>query len=119
MIKNKEHIKWLENIVAKEYGSRCPDFHKDCYCCQAWEFFDSVNNLFFPKCDWHGTCKNKAFREVYPKLSKINKKGWSFLCKKHFYLEQKQFKKQGKKLAWAGLEEIETVRNCKISDLKC
>jgi len=45
-------------------------------------------------CDYHGTCKNKAFREVYPSLlgGKHKSKGWSYLCRKHYYLEQKRFK---------------------------
>ena len=45
-------------------------------------------------CDYHGTCKNKVFREVYPRLlgGKYKNKGWSYLCKKHYYQEQKRFK---------------------------
>ena len=42
-------------------------------------------------CDWHGTCTNKAYAEVYPFMLKKNK-GWSYLCKKHYYQEEKNFK---------------------------
>ncbi len=47
-----------------------------------------------PHCDYHGTCKNKAYREVYPSLlsGKYKKRGWSYLCRKHYFQEQKKFK---------------------------
>lgn len=47
-----------------------------------------------PTCDYHGTCKNKAYREVYPSLlsGKHKNSGWSYLCKKHYYQEQKRFR---------------------------
>ncbi|MBL7147861.1 MAG: hypothetical protein ISS82_03485 [Nanoarchaeota archaeon] len=46
----------------------------------------------YPTCDYHGTCKNKAYREVYPILlkGKHKKRGWSYLCRKHYYQEQKR-----------------------------
>ncbi|MEK6829377.1 MAG: hypothetical protein AABY15_04565 [Nanoarchaeota archaeon] len=45
------------------------------------------------RCDYHGKCKNKAFREVYPFLLKRKNKdsGWSYLCRKHYYQELKRF----------------------------
>lgn len=45
-------------------------------------------------CDFQGTCKNKAYREVYPSMLKGNskKEGWSYLCRKHYTQEQKRFK---------------------------
>ena len=45
-------------------------------------------------CDYHGTCKNKAYREVYPsQLSNAKKDvGWSYLCRKHFEQERKRLK---------------------------
>ena len=47
-------------------------------------------------CDYYGTCSNKAYMEVYPSLLKgkhrKNEKGWNYLCKKHYYQEQKRFK---------------------------
>ena len=45
-----------------------------------------------PLCDFNGTCKNLAFKEVYPNLiNKRNKNsGWSYLCKKHFKEEKKR-----------------------------
>lgn len=54
-----------------------------------------------PLCDYHGTCRNKAYREVYPMMLK-NKEGvgWSYLCKKHFKQEQKRYKN---KLPYANL----------------
>ena len=49
-----------------------------------------------PLCDYKGTCKNKAYREVYPFLlkGKHKKKGWSYLCRKHFEQESKGFKRK-------------------------
>lgn len=46
------------------------------------------------KCDYHGTCKNKAYREVYPSLlgGKYKERGWSYLCRKHYFQEQKRLK---------------------------
>jgi len=46
------------------------------------------------RCDYNGECKNKAFREVYPSLlkGKYKNRGWSYLCRKHYYQEQKRFK---------------------------
>lgn len=73
-----------------------------------------------PHCDFQGMCKNKAFREVYPMLlkGKLKKKGWSYLCKKHFYEEQHRLAKHGKKLPWAGFGKIERVRNVKVNIAK-
>ncbi|MBI2449619.1 hypothetical protein HYV49_04960 [Candidatus Pacearchaeota archaeon] len=47
-----------------------------------------------PVCDYHGTCKNKAYKEVYPSLlsGKHKRDGWNYLCKKHFKQEQKRLK---------------------------
>lgn len=47
-----------------------------------------------PLCDYHGECKNLAYREVYPGLmgGKHKDKGWSYLCRKHFKQEQKRYK---------------------------
>ena len=47
-----------------------------------------------PKCDYEGTCKNKAYREVYPCMlgRKHKNRGWSYLCRKHFYQERKRSK---------------------------
>ena len=46
------------------------------------------------KCDYEGKCKNKAFREIYPSLlgGKHKNGGWSYLCRKHYYQEQRKFK---------------------------
>ena len=64
------------------------------------------------KCDYE-KCKNKAFREVYPRFfgGKYKNKGWSYLCRKHFYEEQKRFKKIGKRLPWSSFREIDIIRN--------
>ncbi|MBI3033252.1 hypothetical protein HYY69_07285 [Candidatus Woesearchaeota archaeon] len=45
-----------------------------------------------PHCDYRGTCNNKAYGEVYPSLMKGKHKdsGWSYLCRKHYYQEQKR-----------------------------
>lgn len=46
-----------------------------------------------PLCDYSGTCKNLAYKEVYPNLGKENKERyWCYLCKKHFQQEKKKFK---------------------------
>jgi hypothetical protein len=43
-------------------------------------------------CDYHGTCTNNAYKEVYPML--VGKNGWSYLCRKHF--EQERKRRRGK-----------------------
>jgi len=47
-----------------------------------------------PLCDYHGNCKNLAFKEVYPCMlkGKHKNRGWSYLCRKHFKQEKKRFK---------------------------
>ena len=62
-------------------------------------------------CDYHGTCKNKAFKEVYRSIlgGKYKNKGWSYLCRKHFLSERKCFKG---KLPYSGItKEIDVVYN--------
>ena len=49
-----------------------------------------INGKRVPLCDYHGTCINQAYREVYPKF--FGKTGWSYLCRKHFNLERKRLK---------------------------
>ncbi len=49
------------------------------------------NGKEFPCCDYHGTCTNKAYAEVFPGALKKGK-GWSYLCKKHYYQEEKRLK---------------------------
>ncbi len=45
----------------------------------------------FPCCDFQGKCTNKAYAEVYPFMMKnSNKKGWSYLCRRHYLAEQKR-----------------------------
>lgn len=45
-------------------------------------------------CDYQGTCKNKAYVEVYPGMlgGKHKDQGWSYLCRKHYKQEQEKFK---------------------------
>ncbi len=44
-------------------------------------------------CDYQGVCTNKAYREVYPFMMKGHKKkGWSYLCRKHFEQEKRRFR---------------------------
>lgn len=44
-------------------------------------------------CDFEGTCKNKAYKEVYPfMLPGKDGWGWSYLCRKHFAQEQERYK---------------------------
>ncbi len=50
------------------------------------------NGEKFPCCDYYGNRKNKAYAEVYPFMMKRkHKKGWSYLCRKHYFQEQKKF----------------------------
>ena len=45
-----------------------------------------------PCCDFEGKCTNFAYTEVYPMAMKNSKKkGWSYLCKKHYLSEEKRF----------------------------
>ena len=47
----------------------------------------------FPCCDYHGTCTNWAYAEVFPSLlKKFKNRGWSYLCRKHYFSEQKKAK---------------------------
>lgn len=51
------------------------------------------NKTWHPCCDFHGTCINKAYAEVFPMMKKNNaKKGWSYLCRRHYYEEEKRLK---------------------------
>ena len=70
-----------------------------------------------PKCDFLGKCRNKAYREVYPMLMKgrFKRRGWSYLCRKHYYQEQKRFK--GKLPNSDINREISVIRNYKSSKL--
>ena len=47
-------------------------------------------------CDYGGTCKNKAYAEVYPSLmgKKHKSRGWSYLCQKHYTQEQRRYKQE-------------------------
>ena len=36
------HETWLEEIIEKLYGKRCPDYEKGCACCQAWNVYDTI-----------------------------------------------------------------------------
>jgi len=51
-----------------------------------------LNDKRVPLCDYSGTCMNKAYREVFPRLlkGKYRNRGWSYLCRKHYYEEQKR-----------------------------
>ncbi|MAH51716.1 hypothetical protein CMI37_38220 [Candidatus Pacearchaeota archaeon] len=51
------------------------------------------NGKEFPCCDFEGRCTNIAYAEVYPcVMKKGKKKGWSYLCRKHYFEEQKRLK---------------------------
>lgn len=88
----KNHKLWLKNRIERDYGKRCPDYVEECYLCQAWKFYDEIINE--PRCDYKGKCKNRAFKEVFPGMlgGKCKNIGWSYLCKKHYYREQRTFK---------------------------
>jgi len=41
----------------------------------------------------NGKCTNIAYAEVYPiAMKNSKKKGWSYLCRKHYFDEQKRLK---------------------------
>jgi hypothetical protein len=42
----------------------------------------------FVCCDFKGFCTNKAYAEVFPRKRDV----WYYLCKKHYYLEEKRLK---------------------------
>lgn len=51
------------------------------------------NGKEFPCCDFDGKCTNIAYAEVFPGMLKQHKKkGWSYLCRKHYYQEEKRYK---------------------------
>ncbi|MEK6875270.1 MAG: hypothetical protein AABX30_01150 [Nanoarchaeota archaeon] len=51
------------------------------------------NRKKFPCCDFKGKCTNIAYAEVYPcAMKNSKKKGWSYLCRKHYFAEQKRLK---------------------------
>jgi len=51
------------------------------------------NGREFPCCDFKGKCTNIAYAEVYPfAIKNSKKKGWSYLCRKHYSEEQKRLK---------------------------
>jgi len=51
------------------------------------------NGKEFLCCDFRGKCTNFAYAEVYPDIMKNSKKkGWSYLCRKHYFQEQKRLK---------------------------
>lgn len=54
--------------------------------------FKKLKGKKFPCCDFHGICTNKAYAEVYLFMMKKGKRGWSYLCRKHYLEEQKRFK---------------------------
>lgn len=55
--------------------------------------FKVIGGKEFPCCDLEGKCTNWAYAEVYPMMMKNSrKKGWSYLCKKHYYEEQKRLR---------------------------
>jgi hypothetical protein len=49
------------------------------------------NGKEFLCCDFEGRCTNKAYAEVYSFMMKNqDKKGWNYLCRKHYLAEQKR-----------------------------
>lgn len=49
------------------------------------------NGKEIPCCDFKGKCTNIAYAEVYPiVMEKSKKKGWSYLCRRHYFEEQKR-----------------------------
>ena len=56
--------------------------------------YKKLNGKRVALCDYHGACRNKAHREVYPSIlgGKYKDSCWNYLCEKHFDQEQKKFK---------------------------
>lgn len=56
--------------------------------------FKVLKGKEYPCSDYHGKCTNYAYAEVFPIFlkGKKHKKGWSYLCKKHYYEEQMRLK---------------------------
>jgi len=48
MVKVKEteakHEAWLKQKIKRLYGKKCPDFEKGCYCCQAWDIYQTITD---------------------------------------------------------------------------
>ena len=65
--------------------------------------YEQSNRKRIITCDYHGNCKNKAYREVYPYFGKkkLKNKGWSYLCRKHFEQEKRRLKG---KLVYCGID---------------
>ena len=36
------HRVWLKQKIKKLYGKKCKDFEKECYCCQAWDVYQTI-----------------------------------------------------------------------------
>ena len=42
----------IEEAITEYWGERCPDFDKDCACCQAWKEFDSLMKISDCSREW-------------------------------------------------------------------
>ena len=42
MTKIKKEFKKLNEWMVEYYGKRCPEYEKDCACCEAWELYDKL-----------------------------------------------------------------------------
>lgn len=38
------NLKLLEDLIAEDYGPRCPDFEGNCIACLAWAAYDALAN---------------------------------------------------------------------------
>jgi hypothetical protein len=34
----------VHEAMLSYWGERCPDYHKECVCCQAWEQYDNMTD---------------------------------------------------------------------------
>lgn len=68
-----------------------------------------INGKINPLCDYHGRCKNIAYKEVYLFLmgEKYKDSGWSYLCRKHFEQEKRKFKG---KLVYCDIHNFENYK---------
>jgi hypothetical protein len=58
------------------------------------DYFDDYESIESYHCDWHGVCRRRPWVEIHPvRIIKRGKEvehigGWSYLCRRHFWLAQ-------------------------------
>lgn len=36
----------IEEALTEYFGERCPDYHKECVCCKAWQEYDILTRNY-------------------------------------------------------------------------